>query len=233
MTSSLLYYLSDSAFPSGSFCFSNGVEVLKNIGNIEQLEPFIIDLLMQAASELPFVLVAYDNSEDTKVLMKLSRAFSILNINDSRLKSSLQQGKSYYMAVCKSFFLEEGHYIHTLKVLFDKGLQSFIPCIYGVFSKQIGLSKSDSLQLYLLTFLKNSINAAVRLDLMDAYYSQLFMLNQDKLIKQLVDLYIDFTVDPAFTIEEFLNEALVDQLNPSLDIFQGLHDNLNTKLFIN
>eukprot|EP00835_Amoeboradix_gromovi_P002265 NODE_124_length_18806_cov_0.323996.p9 type:complete len:231 gc:universal NODE_124_length_18806_cov_0.323996:13623-12931(-) len=230
MSSTIMYYLSDSAFPSGGFCFSNGVEVMKNIGSIAELEPFIIDLLKQSGTELPFVSMAFDNSEKLAFLVELSYAYSILNINDVKLNSSRKQGKSYYLSVCKCFFKDSKHYIHTLRGEFDNGLHPYMPCIFGIFAKQYGLSKRDALFLFLLFFLKGVVNAAVRLDVMDAYHSQLFMVKQEPLIEELVAMTLK---SPDTSLSDLLDNPNVNQLNSALDIYQGLHVVLNTKLFMN
>eukprot|EP00834_Sanchytrium_tribonematis_P000268 NODE_5_length_72347_cov_1.339331.p36 type:complete len:247 gc:universal NODE_5_length_72347_cov_1.339331:23360-22620(-) len=227
----LLYLLSDSSFPSGSFCFSNGVEVLKSMGGHDEIKSYILDCLEMSAMELPFLCGAFHNSKDKGILSGLIRAYEVLNINDIKIESSEIQGKTFLSSVCKSFLRTRCDGIESSIALISDSPQ-YLPIVFGIFAKEIGLLETQACFLYLMTFLKNIVNASIRLDIMDSYLSQEFMLSQENVIADLITSYSTTIIPKPFTVLNFITENSLHQKNPSLDIYQGLHSTLNTKLFM-
>ena len=228
----MLLYLTDTSFPCGSFCFSNGVETVKAFGNGQDIEKYITDLLIQTSSDLPFVLAAKHHKSSAVTLEILCEAYSVLNRCDYRLKASQQQGLSFYTAISKCFFTETSHDIHKIKELLGKQLASYNPIVFGICSSYLNLSNLQTCQFYLISFLKNTVAAAVRLDILDPYRAVAYMTNLTPFIAQLIEPMLDLSFNDIRDADIFIDNYPVHQVNPALDIYQGLHDVIGTKLFI-
>ena len=99
----LLWQLADSAFPTGAFAHSFGLEAAWQQGEVtaSSVAAFVDDVVSQAAqSSLPFVVAAHDDSADLPVIDERCDAF-LRNVVANR--ASRVQGRAWLGTVERSF----------------------------------------------------------------------------------------------------------------------------------
>src|SRR6185503_19715952 len=100
----LIWQLADSAFPTGSFAHSSGLEAAWQCGQVRngsELIGFAEAALTQSAySSLPFVLATYDQPDRFKELDHLNDAFLSTHVAN---RASRLQGRALISAIERIF----------------------------------------------------------------------------------------------------------------------------------
>jgi urease accessory protein len=222
-----LMQLSDSAFPSGSFTLSHGLESLVYSGQIKTAEDFqeFLRLLLHnkiGTSDLVALLHAHrasvnnDVGEIRRADLRLFAATLIAQTREAQRKS----GRALLM-VAQSIW--QDRQLETLAIDTASGaIQCLHPVIFAVVGRTILLSESDTMLAFVHSFVASLANAAIRLGVLGHIQAQV-VINAIALND----------------IEPMINRALAINLDnmrsctPAIDIAQMCHKHLNQRQFAN
>jgi urease accessory protein len=205
----LLWQLADSAFPSGSFAHSAGLESACQHGEVSnkaQLRTWLESSLSQLTTAvLPFVNASH---EEPARLQEVDLCCDTFTTNHVANRASRLQGRALQSAVARIM-----------------GLRATpTPCahlapVFGVTTQGLGMSRADASRLFIFQHLRGVLSAAVRLSLIGPMEAQTIQL-------QLVPLAEKAAQDSAtLDLEDLAQTA------PLLDLWQGAHDRLSSRLF--
>ena len=196
-----LLQLADSAFPTGGFAHSGGLEASLAFGAAPDVGEFARAALWQAgAGALPFVRAAHATPEAAETLDR--RCEATLTNHVARRASRLQ-GRAFAMAAGEAF--------PELAGLAARHL----PVIFGAALRRLEVSVEDTQALYLHGALRGVLSAAVRLGRMGPFEAQRV---QAALAPEMSRVLASPVAEPA-------------QTAPLQDLAQALHDHLYTRLF--
>lgn len=202
----ILWQLADSAFPAGSFGHSGGLEAawqLGEVGSREGFEDYCVASLQQLSrAALPFVLEAHRSPERFVELDELCEVFLS---NHVAKRASKGMGKSFAMAAAKAFSIEVagGH---------------FGP-VFGVVARMLEVERGAAARLFVFIQMRGTIASAVRLGILGPLEAQRLQFKLGPLAEEVARESLDFTI------------ADVAHTAPLLDIWQGAHDRLYSRLF--
>ena len=209
----LVWQLADSAFPTGSFAHSAGLEAAWQCGQIRsssELQGFIEATLTQLAhAALPFVLSAYDSPERLVELDRRSDAFISNHVANraSRLQGQALATIFQRILDCSSdLFQDSKLFLHYAPV-------------FGVVMRSLDVERETTCRLFFFTVARGLISAAVRLGIVGPMEGQGIQSRFASLVERLISEGQDLSVDD------------IAQTAPIFDICHGMHDRLYSRLF--
>lgn len=216
--------ITDSAFPLGSFAFSNGLESAAKLGLIEDISGFkkyLLNALTQVScSEMPFVSSSYrcpaDDRESLAAIFERLEAFITV---PSMRKASITQGRSLLQAV-KAVYPEH-NFQEVVRVLQERGLFTHYAAVFGIVSRTIGLSHIQTLSAYAYIALRDQASAAIRLGLLGPHEAQRILRESLGHVDEIIDRVKDLEYQQAF------------KTAVALEIAQAHHPKLYSHLFQN
>ena len=212
-----LLQLADSAFPSGGFAHSYGLEVAVRLGEVRsraELERFARDALWQAGrAALPLVGAAHEAPERFAALDARANAF-LTNPVAQRASRVLGRG---FLEACQRAFPDAG--AGALRAALRDGAPGHFAPVFGATARALGLSRDEAAELFLYLTLRGVLSAAVRLGACGPFEAQ---ATQDALAPAL-----DAVLAACATLPL---EALA-QPHPLWDLFASTHDRLYSRLF--
>ncbi|CAI2165696.1 11066_t:CDS:2 [Funneliformis geosporum] len=234
----LLWQFADSALPTGGFIASSGLEVAIQTGYVKDTDSLSLFLSSSienyAYSALPFVTdswqVLVPTSDEEVILeniIKLDDLYEACTSNVITKRASKAQGVAMLTLFSKSFGEEFGNnrkvgdkVVDRLKLEVRKeNAFGHLPITFGLVSKCLGISLERAQQLFLFLFSRAALSAAVRLNIIGPYYSQR-MLSE-------CQTFVETSLKKTYNIKA--DDAA--QTSPILDILQGRHDKLYSRLF--
>ncbi|GBB88876.1 hypothetical protein RclHR1_01550010 [Rhizophagus clarus] len=243
----LLWQFADSALPTGGFVASSGLEVAVQSGYVKDNDSLLLFLSSSienyAYSALPFVTDSWqiisptsNNGDDDEALIfeniiKLDCLYESCTSNVITKRASKAQGVAMLTLFSKSFSEEFSNDNEGKRNIGDRIIDKFkfeirkenafghLPVTFGLVSKCLGISLERAQHLFLFFFSRAALSAAVRLNVVGPYYAQRILTECHS--------YVETSLEKTCNIKA--NDAV--QTSPILDILQGRHDRLYSRLF--
>lgn len=207
-----LLQIVDSSFPTGGFAHSAGLEAAAQAGEVADVGRWARRLVEQTArAQLPFVGAAHDAPGE---LARLDRRCDVFLSNPVANRASRLQGRAFVSACAEAFGgrrLRRWSDSDTLTL-------HHAPA-FGAAAAELGAPKEDARRLFLYMTLRSGLSSAVRLGLAGPLEAQRLQAAcapaLDAALARSARLGVD---DAALTA-------------PVLEILQGAHDRLYSRLF--
>ncbi|HEX5222896.1 MAG TPA: urease accessory UreF family protein [Verrucomicrobiae bacterium] len=209
----LIWQLLDSAFPTGGFAHSAGLEAAWQHGEVRgrtELVAFIETSLDQLGhGAMPFVTAAFDVPEKLAEFDALCDAFTTNHVAN---RASRAQGRAFLTAVERVFKSE----IRNPKSEIE--CAHFAP-VFGACLQKLKVARETVTRMFVFNQLRAVLAAAVRLNIvgpMEAQILQHRLASKAELVQQRCE---NLTLDQ------------IAQTAPLLDLWQGAQDRLYSRLF--
>jgi len=211
----LLWQLADSAFPTGGFAHSAGLEAAWQHGEVrsrDELASYLEASLRQAGSAvLPFVMAAYDEPDRIDDLDHLCEAFTTNHVAN---RASRLQGRALLSAV-ERIFKPEGRRANS-------GMEpafAHLAPVFGFVMRHLDVPRDTAARMFLFNYLRSLLAAAVRLNIVGPMEAQAM---QHRLAPNAEEILQDCS---TLALDDLAQTA------PLLDLWQGAQDRLYSRLF--
>jgi len=243
-----LLLLSDSALPLGSFAFSSGLEsYLAHTKSTptpsNTFTTFLhLSLSSYATTTLPFVLhshrtplnlLTYDDLLDASIICTVARRASIaqgralLSIWDRSFKTSVPSNADAEMKEILELLNSYSTLLRSSSNATANSPTDLPPTsahlapLFGVISKVLGLSLSQTAYVFMLSHTKALLSAAVRASVFGPYQAQKVLASEEvqEGIRRVIDRVWEWEVEDA------------GQGVPVMDLWVGRHELLYSRIF--
>jgi urease accessory protein len=225
----IIWQLIDSAFPTGSFAHSSGLEAAWQHGEVRnraELLSFVEANLDQLGhASLPFVLAAFDAPEKFSEFDSFCDVFTTNHVAN---RASRAQGRAFLTAVERIFLERRSSDRHNNKQAHHQAdLEIGVPTppcghfapIFGASLRRQEISRTMTARMFFFNHLRSVLAAAVRLNITGPMEAQIL---QHRLTVK---------VEAVLQICESLTLADLAQTAPLLEVWQGAQDRLYSRLF--
>jgi urease accessory protein len=210
--------IADSAFPTGGFAHSAGLEAALHLGEAftpDRLDGYLRALLWNAGNaSLPFVAGAHD--DPTEVWTMDARVDALLT-NHVANRASRTQGRAF-VATCSRVFDDPALASLDARSRTRAVTAHFAP-ILGASLAALSIDRHVALALHLYLTLRGAASAAVRLGIVGPYEAQRLQQRHAA------------TMDVVLAHCAFLKPSHAATTAPLLDLFGATHDRLYARLF--
>jgi urease accessory protein len=210
----LVWQLADSAFPTGGFAHSGGLEAAWQHGEVRnpaELASFIEASLEQLGrGSIPFVTAAHDQPDDAGNLDRLCNSFLTNHVAN---RASRLQGRAFLASSGRIFPSSE-----AARKAKEFPLGHFGP-VFGAVLRILGVSRSGAARLFFFQHLRGLVAGAIRLGIAGPMEAQAW---QYRLAPRAQGILLRC---------EHLPVADIAQTAPLLEIWQATHDRLYSRLF--
>jgi len=211
----LVWQLMDSAFPTGGFAHSQGLEAAWQHGEVRnriELVSFAETGMHQLGhSAQPLVMAAFD---EPKRLPEFDHLCEVFTTNHVTNRASRAQGRAFLTAVERIF----AHNTRCLPDALTAPCAHFAP-VFGACLRHLGIPRRTASRMFFCNYLRSVLAAAVRLNIVGPMEAQIL---QQRLAGQAEEILIRC---------ESLSLADLTQTSPLLDLWQGAQDRLYSRLF--
>ena len=214
----LVWQLIDSAFPSGGFAHSAGLEAAVQHGHVADsagVDAFARQSLAQCGrAALPMVTAAHRSVDDIAQLDELCDVFLS---NPVANRASRAQGRALLTSVARAFpGVPPAAFEASVRESGTAG--HYAPLFGGIFNR-LDVSLIDTQRAFLFIASRGVSSAAVRLGIVGAYEAQTIQAG--------LSAHIDAVIDACATVAPHD----IAQTAPLIDLFQSTHDRLYSRLF--
>jgi urease accessory protein len=214
----LILQLADSAFPTGGFAHSAGLEAAYQHGEIRttaEVRAFVRWTLAQAGrGALPLVLAAHGDVDRLPELDDLCDAFLT---NPVVNRASRLQGRAWLAATAR--VLDRDALRRLVTVVGEHNLAPHHAPVFGAILSALDVTADRTARLFLFTTARTVLSAAVRLGIVGTHEAQ--QLQAD--VAEIIDRVNDRSA--ALTLDDLAQAA------PLVDLWQAGHDRLYSRLF--
>ena len=210
----LTLQLSDSAFPTGGFVHSQGLEAAVQFGVATGAAAFVDQAIWQVGlGALPFVRAGAIAKMPISMLDSEMHAFLT---NPIQSRASRAQGRGLVRVTREAFGDRDG--VNGALDSAETTNMHHAP-IFGCIAGALGIAPKDAAQIFLHGAARNFLSAAVRLGMVGPLEAQRILASRAALLQTVLEHCADLDIDDAA------------QSSPILDLASALHDRLYTRLF--
>ena len=216
MSDWLVWQVVDSAFPIGLFAHSWGLEAAWQAGHVDgdaALRRFLTESIQQTGwSALPLMTAAHRSPERLEELDELSQAFLTNKVAN---RASRVQGRTLAATAARVW---PSPAMTGLRARAEATWSHVAP-LTGVVFRTLGLTEEVAQRAVLYGAARGILSAAVRLGIVGSYRAQ--------------RMQHEATASLGATLERCRNLATdeICQTAPVIDLLQGSHDRLYSRLF--
>ncbi len=208
-----VFQIVDSAFPSGGFAHSGGLEAAMRLGEVEDLDAFVDASLWQTGrGALPFVASAW---EEPARLAELDALCDAMLVNPVANGASRAQGRALAATCARVFDLAD-----IDEACRSRALRVHLAPAFGALMRALEVSKHDALAVHMHGALRSVTSAAVRLGLVGPNEAQRIITARAPLLDRIIESCGDLRAEDAA------------QAAPILDLLAAAHDRLDVKMFV-
>jgi urease accessory protein len=212
----LIWQLIDSAFPTGGFAHSSGLEASWQYGEVKnrsELVSFVEATLHQLSrAALPFVIATHSEPDRLEEFDQLFDAFTTNHVAN---RASRAQGKAFLNAIQRVFFSKKEPSSPPLPAT----PFNHFTCIFGGTTRLLDIPQETATHLFFFNHLRGILAAAVRLNIIGPMEAQSLQHQFSATAQDILKTGVPLT----------LND--IAQTSPLLDIWQGAQDRLYSRLF--
>ena len=202
----IVLQLADSAFPTGGFAHSAGLEAHVQAGELASLEAYAREFLDQLAlGSLPLVAAVHDDPARLAEVDAFARATLW---NHVAARASRAQGRALLDVAARSFGVAK-----------PTGIEGHLAPAFGYVTRSLGVDRDEALGAFLHLGLRGLLSAAVRLGCAGPSEAQALHLS------------LHPALDAALARGRALDFTAVAQPSPLVELIQGTHDRLYSRLF--
>lgn len=209
----LLWQLADSAFPTGGFAHSGGIEAAwqhREVFNSADVEGFIRAALIQTGrGMLPLMLAVFD---DIASLTEMDALCDTFLTNHVANRASRLQGQALFASASRIFGA-------TKMSVAEYPTFGHLAAIFGVTARALGFERKRAARMFLFWHLRGWLAGAVRLGIVGPLEAQALQLRLGIFAEEAVDRFMNLGVEN------------IAQTAPLLDLWQGAQDRLYSRLF--
>jgi urease accessory protein len=214
----LVWQLVDSAFPSGGFAHSGGLEAALQHGHVtdaDSMRAFATHALAQCGrSALPLVTTAHRRPEDCA---ELDRLCDVFLSNPVANRASRAQGRALVTSAARSF--PNAGIARLERTVRRDALAAHYAPVFGRIFDLIRIELEDTQRAFLFIAARGISSAAVRLGVIGAYEAQT--------MQAALAMHIDAIIRKCGDLSPYE----VAQTAPLIDLYQSTHDRLYSRLF--
>jgi urease accessory protein len=215
MVSWIVLQLADSAFPTGGFAHSAGLEAHLHAGELPGVERFCSELVDQLAhGTLPIIGAAHDAPERLAELDAFTRATLW---NHVAARASRAQGRALLDVAARSF--RHPVLVDARARLTRAELDGHLAPCFGFVTRALGVARDEALATALHVGVRGALSAAVRLGCVGPSEAQA------------IQLRLHPALDAALATARLLRLDEVAQTAPLVELVQATQDRLYSRLF--
>lgn len=214
----LLWQLADSAFPTGGFGHSSGLEAAwqhREVRTNHDLIAFLRAALRQTRQgALPFLKAAHQQERALPDIDWMCDAFMSNHVSN---RASRAQGQALLASSAQSFGSDALKKLRAV-VLAD-GLPGHLAPVFGSVTARLEIHLGDAMSLFVFMQLRGLVSAAVRLGIVGPLEGQGIQHRLGSAAEQAAADAMELDLDD------------IAHTAPLLDLFQGTQDRLYSRLF--
>lgn len=218
MTSWMVLQLADSAFPTGGFAHSGGLEAALQAGELREragLAQFCVDAIVQVThGALPIVATAFDHPERLAELDRFTRACTWSHV---ARRASRAQGRAWLDVAARSFELTA--LADARRRVVSEELDGHLAPAFGYVTGLLEVPRDEALAAFLHLALRGVLSAAVRLGAVGPTEAQALHHRLHPELARALETGRELTLDD------------VAQTAPLTEILQATQDRLYSRLF--
>ena len=220
-----LLQMADASWPTGGFAFSNGLEAFVQLGQVSDVESFLIYLesylIQLSEADLAFMNSAFEvnNEEFETTLSDILMDWHAFNLVETMRRGNIISGESWFRLIASVYSPEGIDRLHSFFKVEYRPI--YFTIVFPLLLKMIGFDLIAIHRLFYHMALRDQINAGIRLGLLGPELAQKIHFRFIGLCERLREN----------NKNRKYYEACRSQ--PILELAQGSHQYLYSRLFQN